>query len=120
MENSKPAERWALVTAVSSLPHGLDPKVEGGVGGKSEPQERLPLGVGTRGAGPRPLSCRLPLLGRGHPGCLQRDPAPLGNSRGSSGPGWEAFLVAWRPSVTQVRPVRAPPGRAPVTDDSGL
>ena len=47
MENSKSAERWALVTAMPSLPCDLDLKVKGGIGGKTVPQERRTLGLGT-------------------------------------------------------------------------
>ena len=52
MENSKSAERWALVTAMPSLPCDLDLKVEGGIGGKTVPQERRTLGLGTSSACP--------------------------------------------------------------------
>ena len=46
MENSKSAERWALVTAVPSPPRDLDLKIEGGVGGKTEPWQRWGPGCG--------------------------------------------------------------------------
>ena len=114
MENSKSAERWALVTAMPSLPCDLDLKVEGGIGGKTVSQERRTLGLGTSSTCPHP---RLPPLPPGpvdshcwarRPGSLLWDPDPLRNTRGSSGPGWEAFLVVWRPLVTQVRPILAP------------
>lgn len=85
-------------------------RFEGGVGGKTEPRQRRTPGCGDQRCLSPPSVLSTPTAGRGRPGCLQGDPAPLGNSRGSSGLGWEAFLVVWRPSVMQVRPVHAPPG----------
>ena len=82
MENSKSAERWALVTAVPSPPRDLDPKIEGGVGGKTEPWQRWGPGCGDQRRLSPPSVLSTPTAAGGASWLSAGGPCPSGEFQG--------------------------------------